>query len=296
MITAEESGAVAGILEPLHSMIYFVPEADERYVAAGLESGRMGYFAPRAAPLGPVGAGLVAALFYNFAPDVVAQFLPAAWSRASPADLVAARYDAADAALHRVFGAEALAAPEIAEAAGLARTAALACPVEGRPMAAALLDLDWPAAPHMALWHGVSIVREHRGDGHFTACGSRGLSGIEALVTFTATGTGYVMPFARESRGWTGQQWDDAEAALRDRGLLDSSGALTGQGWELRARVESDTDALGHRPWAALGSDGTARLGEVGGRMVAAMLAGGVFPEGRFGPDSPRNPARARRG
>ena len=295
MITSQESGAVAGTLEPLHSMIYFVPEADERYVAAGLESGPMGYFAPRAAPLGPLGAGPVAALYYNFNPELVARHLPAAWSRASPQGLVAARYEAADAALHRVFGADALAAPEIAEAAELAREAALACPVEGRPMAAALLELDWPTQPHMVLWHGVSIVREHRGDGHFTVCAAGGLSGLEALVTFTATGTGYVQPVARESRGWSVERWAGAEAGLRERGLLDASGALTDQGWALRARVESDTDVLGHAPWASIGAHATARLGEVGGRLVTGLLEGGVFPQERFAPDSPRNAARARR-
>jgi hypothetical protein len=46
--------------EPIHGMIYFAPEAHERYAALGLRE-RMGYFASRAAAFGPVGPGGVAA-------------------------------------------------------------------------------------------------------------------------------------------------------------------------------------------------------------------------------------------
>src|SRR5438552_1203371 len=55
-------------VEPVHAMIYFSPEATERYVALGLE-GQVGYFASRAAPMGPVGAEVVIATFFNFNPD-----------------------------------------------------------------------------------------------------------------------------------------------------------------------------------------------------------------------------------
>ena len=40
-------------LEPLHGMIYFVPEAAEAYERLGI-TGRSGYFASRAAPMGAV--------------------------------------------------------------------------------------------------------------------------------------------------------------------------------------------------------------------------------------------------
>src|SRR5471030_419398 len=55
-------------LEPLHAVVYFAPEAPERYAAVGLKPGRMTYFASRSAPFGPVGAGAVIATFYNFNP------------------------------------------------------------------------------------------------------------------------------------------------------------------------------------------------------------------------------------
>ncbi|MCW2647819.1 MAG: hypothetical protein JWP07_3928, partial [Pseudonocardiales bacterium] len=66
--------------DPLHSLIYFVPEAEQEYTAIGLRPGRMGYFASRSAPMGAVSAGVTAATFYNFNPEVVARVIPRAWT------------------------------------------------------------------------------------------------------------------------------------------------------------------------------------------------------------------------
>lgn len=291
-LSPAESGAVAAALEPLHSMIYFAPEAEERYTALGLPPGQMGYFASRSAPMGAVGAGVVTAAFYNFNPRRVARFVPSVWSITTPPDLIAARSAVADAALRRLLGADVLASAELAEAAGLARTAAEACSGAGRPLAAAHLDLGWPQPPHLVLWHAASILREHRGDGHVAVLTTTELSGLEALVTFTATGKGFVPPFALRSRGWSAQEWAHAEAGLRERGLLDAEGAPTARGREQRARIEADTDRLGHGPWAALGADGTRRLGELAGGLSSGIITEGAFPDGVFAPGSPRSARR----
>ncbi|HMC69915.1 MAG TPA: hypothetical protein VKJ07_12240, partial [Mycobacteriales bacterium] len=52
-------------LEPIHTLVYFVPEAAERYAALGVTGGMRGYFASRSAPLGLVPAEVVVATFYN---------------------------------------------------------------------------------------------------------------------------------------------------------------------------------------------------------------------------------------
>nr|WP_211169352.1 hypothetical protein [Pseudonocardia bannensis] len=39
------------------------------------------------------------------------------------------------------------------------------------------------------LWHALSILREHRGDGHIALLLDAGLTGLEALITATATGS-----------------------------------------------------------------------------------------------------------
>lgn len=263
-------------------MIYFAPETEQLLTAAGLKPGRMSYFAGRAAPMGAVSAGVVAATFYNFNPTLVARSIPDAWTLASPESLVAARFAAVDAALRRMLGDEVVGSLEVAEAAALARQAAESCAVDGRPLAAGHLDLDWPTVPHLVLWHALSILREHRGDGHVALLQGAGLSGLDALVTYTATGRGFVPPFAMASRGWSQEQWDGAVAGLAERGILTADGALTDGGEVLRKSVERDTDRLGAAPWNHLGAEGAARLGDIGGVLVRALLAAGCFPDGVF--------------
>jgi hypothetical protein len=263
-------------------MAYFAPETEQHLVAAGLKPGRMCYFAGRSAPMGAVGPGVVTATFYNFNGALVARHIPAAWALAAPSALVEARFAAVDAALRRMLGDDVVASAEVAAAAGLARRAAEVCTGEGRPIAAAHLDLAWPTEAHLVLWHALSILREHRGDGHIARLVDAGLDGLEALVSYTATGRGFVVPFALASRGWSQEQWDAAAVRLADRGVLDAGGALTADGESLRKRIEDDTNRLGHAPWAHLGAEGATRLGEIGGSLVRALLAAGCFPDGVF--------------
>src|SRR6266508_3192005 len=71
-------------LEPYHALVYFIPETRQRTDALGLKGGWMSYFGTRAAPLGPVPAEVVTALFYHFHPSMVRRAIPDAWSYASP--------------------------------------------------------------------------------------------------------------------------------------------------------------------------------------------------------------------
>lgn len=277
-----DSGRLARGLEPLHAMTYFAPETEQHLTAVGLEPGRMSYFAGRSAPMGAVGPGVVAAAFYNFNPELVARNIPEAWALATPAVLVEARFAAVDAAMRRMLGDDVVGSAEVAEAADLARRAAESATGPGRALAAAHLDLTWPQEPHLVLWHALTILREHRGDGHIAVLVAAELDGLEALVTHTATGKGFVTSFAMASRGWSQEQWDDAVTALAGRGLLGADGALTDEGAALRKRIESDTDRLAAGPWNHLGDAGAARLGEIGGGLVRSLLAAGCFPEGVF--------------
>jgi hypothetical protein len=262
----------------LHSLIYFAPETEERLVATGLKPGRMCYFAGRSAPMGAVSGGVVAATFYNFNPALVARCIPAAWELASPAAVVGARFAAADAALSRLLGPDFIASAGMTTIAGLVREAAGACSAEGRPLYAGHADLSWPDAPHVAMWHGLSLLREHRGDGHVAALVTAGLRGIEALVTHTATGRGFVPGFARSSRGWSQPEWDAATGNLTGRGLLEADGVLAPAGRELRAHIEAETDQLAAAPWRQLGDQRTEEVIAIGKAMTRAVLAAGAFP------------------
>ncbi|MFF6958668.1 hypothetical protein ACIOC1_13915 [Streptomyces sp. NPDC088197] len=269
------------VLEPLHSMVYFAPETQAALVAAGLENNRMCYFAGRAAALGPVGPAVVTSTFYNFSPSLVARHIPLAWTLAAPEDITAARLRAVDAVQRRLLG-DAVDSPEMAEAAELAQRAAEACTGGDRILYAAHAALPSPKEPHLAFWHATTLLREYRGDGHLAVLLCAELDGLEALVTHTATGKGFLPGFARTHRGWSEQEWDAAVARLRDRGLLDADGSLTDQGVELRRHIESETDRLGRAPYEHLGEAGTARLTEIAQGLTMRALAAGAFPEGVF--------------
>jgi hypothetical protein len=267
----------------LHSLIYFVPETEQQLTGVGLRAGRMCYFAGRAAPMGAVGGGVVTATFYNFCPGLVARSIPQAWGLASPEAVIGARFAAADAALTRLLGPDVIASADMVTMAALTRDAASACRAEGRPLYAGHADLNWPDAPHLVMWHAVSLLREHRGDGHTCALVAAGLSGIEALVTHTVTGKGFAPEFARASRGWSQDEWDSAVSGLAARGLLDREGALTPAGQALRAEVEDETDRMAAAPWQHLGDRGTEDVVRIGKAMTRAVLTAGAFPrEGVF--------------
>jgi hypothetical protein len=266
-------------LEPLHSNVYFAPELEEQLTAVGIRPGRMAYFAGRAAPMGAVGPGVVTATFYNFAPAIVARHIPRAWTLAAPEQVLAARHEAARASLTRLLGDTS--EQDVLELAGLLQEACAALTPEGRPLYAAHADLPWPDEPVLQLWHAVTLLREHRGDGHIAVLVRHGLSGLEALVTHTLTGRGFTPQAAQATRGWSEEVWAAALARLTERGLA-ADGALTEDGVALRATLEQETDALSAAPFEHLGTERTERVGELAGALTGRLLANGAFPAGVF--------------
>jgi hypothetical protein len=266
-------------VEPLHNHLYFAPEHDEHLTAVGLRPGRMCYFAGRAAPMGRVGPGVVAATFYNFSPALVARHIPRAWTLAEPEQVVAARLEAARASLTRLLGADVAGSPEVAELAELVREACSVLTPEARPLYAGHADLPWPEEPLLVLWHGASLLREHRGDGHLAALLRAGLTGLEALVTHTVTGRGFTESGAKATRGWSDEEWTATIASLSERGLL-ADGQLTPDGAALRAQIEVETDELSAAPWEHLGPERTARVVELGKALSARLVAAGAYPSG----------------
>lgn len=111
-------------VNPFHSAVYFSRELREEMAALGVTDPNAAYFASRAAAFGAVGPGTVTATFFNFRHDLVARHLPAVWEVATPAQVLDARLRAADRTLRRLLGEEAVAAPDVAEAAELALRAA----------------------------------------------------------------------------------------------------------------------------------------------------------------------------
>ncbi|MGW2339006.1 SCO6745 family protein [Streptomyces sp. NPDC001661] len=273
------------VLNPFHSTHYFSPDLGKELAAIGVTDPSAAYLAARSAPMGAVGAGTVTATFYNFNYELVARHVPAVWETASPQAVLAARARAVDSTLRRLLGEEALASPEMAEAAELALRATEACTRHARPLYAAHADLDVPEAPHMAYWHATSLLREHRGDGHIAALIGAELDPVEALVSHVATGKGMAPKWLLATRGWDRTDYDAAAERLRARGLLtaDEELTLTEQGVALRAELEHRTDALDRAPYEHLGEAGVARLTELATKFVGAALGNGAFPADLIG-------------
>jgi hypothetical protein len=263
-------------IEPIHAIVYFTPLTRTEIEAVGLKGGWMGYFASRSAPMGPVPAEVVIATFFNFAPAMVRRSIPDAWTFADPQAVIAARSRAAVGGLDHVVG-ERMPERDMAEAADILRRAAEACTVEGRPLYAAHAALPWPDDPRTALWHGATVLREHRGDGHVATLVAAGLDGCEAHVTAAASGISIkeaLLPF----RGWTEDEWEAAADRLRTRGWLDTDGALTARGRAERDAIELRTDELAVGPWRAVGDEACTRLEQLLRPAVDAMVEAGLIP------------------
>ncbi|UGY94953.1 SCO6745 family protein [Streptomyces gobiensis] len=264
-------------LEPVYASLYFAPEAFEEAKALGYDVGSRwpGYFAYRGAPLGAAGPELVTATFHSFSPHMVAEYVPAAWETAGPGTVLAARLRAVDRILRGFLG-DAVTGPEMTEAAGLARTAAESADMAARPLAAANRELPWPKEPHLALWQAMSVLREHRGDGHLAALLAAGLDGCETLVSFAAIGAVPVENFA--GRGWSEEEWAAAQDRLFERGWVDADGHATDLGRKGREDIERLTDELAAAPWRALGAERCERFARLLHPAVAAVFESGILP------------------
>jgi hypothetical protein len=283
-VDAFAAGRLTRSLDALHSVVYFRPDANEKFGELGLDF-RTHYFAGRSAAMGAVSANVVAATFYNFNPQLVASAIPAAWELASPATVTRVRYEIVATALPRVLGEQLTQSAELARAASLLRHVAESIPnADGRPLYAAHAELPWPDIPVVALWHAITLLREYRGDGHIAALVTSGLSGLEALITHTATGIGFNADWARRLRGWSHDEWNATSEGLLSRGLLSGEGELTQAGTDLRSKIEDLTDELGYPPWRALPADRADELVGFAQVVRAAITAAGIFPAGAFGP------------
>jgi hypothetical protein len=260
-----------GLFEPLHAVAYFTPEPRAAFEQVGLRGYWRGYFAGRAAPLGPVGPSPVVAAFFGFAPSMVARAVPDVWSRATPEVALEARAAGARATLTRLLGTV-----DLANAAGLIRRAAEAADLLGRPLAAANAELPWSDDPLDVLWQAATLLREHRGDGHIAALLVAGLNGCESVVWRSAVDNdrGLLQP----GRGWSDEEWNMAGKRLIARGWLDGGGYPTGLSIIARDQIEATTDTLAAAPWRALGPGDTARLAALLRPLAVAASADLPFP------------------
>ena len=231
-------------------------DARSAYEQAGLRGFWRGYFAGRAAPLGPANAAVVTASFFNFAPAFVARAIPGVWELITPDEALRVRL------------------------AGRDRRPAAACSPgrkprwRRRPICSGRRSGNWTSPA--GCWPRRTPRCRHPttawpGSGRRPPCcantGATGTSPRSRRLTSTAARLwpcAACLDLRRENlqpvRGWTDEAWDDA---LRPAGR-----ARLGRRGRGAARQRGPGGARGgggrHRPGrgAAVGS---ARTGGCGG-------------------------------
>ena len=261
-------------LEHLHVLSYFDEGCRIANREVGLKGFWMGYFASRAAPLGPVGPSVVEALFFNFSPTMVRRSIPAAWSLAEPSAIIDSRGLAASEALVRtVPGIEGIASRVVP----MLETCVRNAPGSGRPLFSSNRDVVTSEDPVGSLWQLATTLREHRGDAHVCVLCSEGLSGCEPHQLIAAESD---MPaeVLRDNRGWSEGEWRSAARLLTERGLLDGRGKLTFAGREVREEIELATDELAAMAYAAIGDTGVEELIEHLYEPARVISGSGIVP------------------
>jgi hypothetical protein len=272
------------MFEPVHDVTYFAPEALTAFTEAGLRGYWRGYFAGRAAPLGGARAAVVTASFYNFAPAFVARAIPGVWDLITPQDAIAVREAGAAAALRRLLGGR---EAEAAKAADLLWRAVDDLDFAGRVLSAANSELPVSGDPLTRLWQAATLLREHRGDGHFAALTAAGIDGCEAVVLRCAKDIS--RDLMQPVRGWTDEQWGAAAVRLTERGRIGADLTLTAAGRAAHDAVEAATDQAAERPWNRMGAAGLAEVADVLLPLAQACAAAlpEVIPVGRLRPTRP---------
>lgn len=166
---------------------------------------------------------------------------------------------------------------EVVRLVELLESAVRGCSYEGRALAAAWSGVPRPDDLEGRLWLATTVLREHRGDGHVISVAHHGLSGLEAGVSHVATGH-VTRDIIQGTRGWTDDEWDQAERRLAARGVLDRDGRLTRAGWELRHSLENATDRLAAEPVARLGASGVEEAIELANTIGRRISDDGLFP------------------
>jgi hypothetical protein len=317
--TASTARTMWTLFEPVHAVTYFTADSRSAYEQAGLRGFWRGYFAGRAAPLGAVSAAVVAASFFNFAPAFVGRAIPGVWELITPEEALRARLEGAVGALRGLLAGR---ESEAAAAADLLWRAVGELDFAGRMLSAANAALPVPEDGLARLWQAATVLREHRGDGHFAALAAADIDGCEAVALRC------LMDMKRENlqpvRGWTDEAWDGALARLAARGWADGDSGdggdggdgalagrapdggdgalagrapdggdgalrLTGAGRAAHAAVEDATDRAAARPWARLGPEATAEIAAALAPISRACASVLPFPS-PIGLPAPRPP------
>ncbi len=238
-------------VERYHQLCYWAPEVREEATEVGLKGFFMNYFATRVAPLGAVSPEAVQSLFFYYAPQRIHRAIPDAGKYATPGAILDARYRGMDRALRRELP-RLIDNSEVSLAAQITRDAVEAVDGTGRTLFAGWNALPWPDVPHMALWHGCTVLREHRSGCHLIALAIEGLDGCQSVISQVAVDQAPDQ-WIHDEAGWSTEAVERARSGLREAGWLDNNNRATSKCYEGRQRVEELTDHLDNEHWTEIG-------------------------------------------
>jgi hypothetical protein len=264
-----------GRLEAIHTVAYFAPHVLAVQQQHGFTDPSVGYVAARTAPLGRLSAEVITALFYSFSFRAITRAIPGAYAISEPAETLAMTLTSVGDVLEPLFAD----VTDLGAIADEAYEAAALHPLAGAPLGAAWAAVAKSDSPAVKLWQAATIVREVRGDNHIALLMTNQLDGVEAHLSARGD-TPKLREIIGKQRLITDDEFDQAVARLKVRGLLNTDGSLSADGDALRAQIETDTDRLAAAPWVTFGADRADRLIEkldpLVGRIIDAKLVPGI--------------------
>ncbi len=219
----------------------------------GITPRGQGYMALRLSPVGEIPLEVAASLLGSFPRAMVEKFLGRV--EVSAADVLAAGIEGLTKAAETAWGEH----PSTGELADLLEEAAAGAELDQRVLASAWATVPWSGAP-ARLFGAATVLREHRGDGHWMAARVAGLTPAEMHVLARLSKGA---PVENVGHGFRTEQAVPIADRLTGRGLV-SGNEVTERGQSLLEAIETKTDELDSAPWDHLGSDGIARVVELG--------------------------------
>lgn len=244
--------------------------AHARFAEHGLDF-LTGYVLSRGCVLGAAEGRVVAAAFGVFETGLVSGLWDAAQAALPVQEMRVLAPTVAGETLRDILVAES----DVAVVAGQLRAALSDVDTTGRALAAGVASLAWPADPYASLWHGCTLLRELRGDGHLAACVADGVSGLQANL-LTEAWVGWEPTMYAGTRGWSPEAMQAATEELTARGLL-AGGELTEPGASLRLGIEEATDRSMQPTIDRLGADLDAIADQLNA-WGAALIEADAFP------------------
>lgn len=207
----------------------------------------------RAAPLGAVSAGVVAAAFRSLPHSTIEGIFPEVWRDVAPERGVVLAHAAAVSAGRRVLELRGDRMEDLERVADVVWAVSRRADTCGRPLAAANQGVAAPSAPLARLWRAMTVLREHRGEIHGVALLDAELEVPASEVVMAAWAEQRLdVGLLRRTRGLTDEVWQEATGRLQARGLLSADSRLTELGQRLRGEVEAATDRAAAQPWSSV--------------------------------------------